>query len=280
MEKSRTTPYHPQGNGQCERFNRTLLNMLGTLHPEQKSDWKSYVAPLVHAYNCTRHSSTGYSPYELMFGRKPTLAIDVMLGLVRDKEATKSYHSYVESLKERLEHAYLTASALVDDTHQNQRDKYNLSARTNTLEPGDTVLVRRLAFKEGRHKLADKWEDKPYKIVRQPNEGIPVYELLEVGGKRRRILRRNHLLPISSLPEIESTSNTNRPTPKPRTVQLPPKVTEVRELEDTESEEDEPVYLMESADFLHPASPAETQDRVDVIEPELDSIHQDGADRP
>ena len=60
MKKSRTTNYHPMGNGMCERFNHTLLGMLGTtcMEQRQQSNWKAYVAPMVHAYNCTRHEST------------------------------------------------------------------------------------------------------------------------------------------------------------------------------------------------------------------------------
>ena len=60
VDKTRTTPYHAMGNGMTERFNQTLLNMLGTLEDHQKEDWKSYVAPLVHSYNATRHDSTGF----------------------------------------------------------------------------------------------------------------------------------------------------------------------------------------------------------------------------
>ena len=81
VKKLHTTPYHPQGNGQCERFNSTLCNMLGTLSEEEKSDWKSYLGCMTHAYNCTKHASTTYSPYYLMFGRHPRLPIDVEFGL-------------------------------------------------------------------------------------------------------------------------------------------------------------------------------------------------------
>ena len=49
MDKSRTTSYHPMGNDMCERFNRTLLDMLITLSPDQKKNLKKFVGPLVHA---------------------------------------------------------------------------------------------------------------------------------------------------------------------------------------------------------------------------------------
>ena len=51
--KSRTTPYNPASNGITERFNRTLLSMLGTLDPEHKQDWKSQVSHIT-AVNTTQ----------------------------------------------------------------------------------------------------------------------------------------------------------------------------------------------------------------------------------
>ena len=57
--KMRTTPYHPMGNGQPERFNRTLLTMIGTLPRVEKANWQNWVNHLTHAYNCTKSQVTG-----------------------------------------------------------------------------------------------------------------------------------------------------------------------------------------------------------------------------
>ena len=110
VKKSRTTPYHPQGNGQCESVNQTLLNMLGTLEDDKKANWKNYVAPMVHAYNATRHESTGYSPHFLMFGWHPRLAIDAFLGNEVNPTSSSEHNSYVSDLKKRLQFAYKTAA--------------------------------------------------------------------------------------------------------------------------------------------------------------------------
>lgn len=65
--------------------------MLGTLESKQKSKWKDHVKPLVHAYNCTRNDTTGYTPYELMFGRSPCLSVD--LGCQLSKKGINLIHS-------------------------------------------------------------------------------------------------------------------------------------------------------------------------------------------
>ena len=95
MLKRNATPYHPQGNGQCERFNSTLCNMLGTLSEE--------------------HASTTYSPYYLMFGRHPRLPIDVEFGLNKPNCSGNSSKSrYIQKLRRRLNYAFQKASKYSD----------------------------------------------------------------------------------------------------------------------------------------------------------------------
>ena len=201
IEKTRTSPYHPMGNGLTERFNRTLINMLGTLDPNQKSDWKKYIPSLVHAYNCTRHDSTGFSPYELMFNRQPRLPVDLLLGS-EPPQSSIAYSSFVDSMKQRLKYSYDLASQRSKDAQKSQKRIYDLRTRGNVLYPGDRILVRQVAF-QGKHKIADKWQDTVYVIVSQPNPDIPVYRVrpeMVSDSRSDKVLHRNMLLPIGSIP--------------------------------------------------------------------------------
>ena len=66
-----TSAYHPQTNGQVERFNRTLLGALQCFCTEQGRDWDQFIRAIAYGYNCTVHSSTGCSPFDLMLTYAP-----------------------------------------------------------------------------------------------------------------------------------------------------------------------------------------------------------------
>ena len=70
IKKSRTTAYHPEGDGMVEWFNRTLLQLLRT-YTETQEEWERYLPFVLFAYCTAVHTSTGVSPFELMFGRSP-----------------------------------------------------------------------------------------------------------------------------------------------------------------------------------------------------------------
>ena len=196
VKKVHTTPYHPQGNGQCERFNSTLCNMLGTLSEEEKSDWKSHLGCMTHAYNCTKHASTTYSPYYLMFGRHPRLPIDVEFGLNKPNCSDNSSKSrYIQKLRRRLNYAFQKASKYSDQQASKYKHSYDKSVKGPQLHENDLVLVKIVAHK-GRHKLQDRWEPEEYVVIEQPIAGTPVYKVKPVNGDNIRTLHRNLLLSL------------------------------------------------------------------------------------
>ncbi|CAF1472839.1 unnamed protein product, partial [Rotaria sordida] len=66
-----STPYHPQTNGQTERWNATFATQLAKFCNTEHDNWDTFLPSIVYAYNNGIHSSTGFTPYQLAFGRQP-----------------------------------------------------------------------------------------------------------------------------------------------------------------------------------------------------------------
>ena len=216
VKKIRTTPYRPESNGQCERFNSTLIAMLGTLPKETKSHWPEYVSTLVHAYNCSRSKTTGFSPYFLMYGRHPLLPIDIEYGVRTGDLVASTTHSYVQKLQKRLEWAYKKAQEVIQKESARSKRRYDRKICGSKLHTGDLVLVRQKAFK-GKHKIQDRWENEPYKVIQQIHSNIPVYKVKKDGEEKIRTLHRNMLFPIAAEQTVENTVIDSEPQNSPET---------------------------------------------------------------
>lgn len=203
IASSRTTPYRPEGNGQVERFNRTLLNMLKTLPSDKKKSWHLSLGKLVHAYNCTRNEATGYSPFYLLFGRSPRLPVDILFGVsVEEGQEPVPMSKYVKDFKESLQEAYKKSETSADLGAERNRNRFNDRVRSVNIQPGDRVLVRNMTERGGPGKLRSYWEDVVYIVLRRIGEESPVYEVQQENNKRSRtrVLHRNMLRQIDSLP--------------------------------------------------------------------------------
>ena len=73
----RLTVLVTQANGLDERWSQTLQNMLVKYANNKREEWDVYLDTCVYAYNTSVQESTRFSPFEVMYGRKATLPIEI-----------------------------------------------------------------------------------------------------------------------------------------------------------------------------------------------------------
>ncbi|RXN22182.1 Transposon Ty3-I Gag-Pol poly [Labeo rohita] len=154
-----TTPYRPQGNPHCQRFNRTLHDLLRSLPSDKKRRWPEHLPELVYAYNVTPHSSTGYSTYFMLFRTQPHLPVDALLG--RESEEGMETN-WLSVHKERLQDAHARARAYAEKKATEQAAKHEVEVYCPEIAVGQQVYLRhRLA---GRNKIQDAWAPQVYLV--------------------------------------------------------------------------------------------------------------------
>uniref|UniRef100_A0A3B4ZFA4 Gypsy retrotransposon integrase-like protein 1 n=1 Tax=Stegastes partitus TaxID=144197 RepID=A0A3B4ZFA4_9TELE len=258
VSKSHTTAYHPMGNGGTERFNRTLGSMLRSLPLREKHKWPQQVQTLTFAYNATIHETTGYAPFQLMFGRIPRLPVDVMFKQVLHDPVIVDHKSYVTTLISHLNEAARIAQTHALKEQDKQAKGYNKKVKGTHLNVGDRVLIANKGEK-GKKKLADKWDPTVY-TVKDRNLQTHTYRLEDNKGKAK-IVHRNLVLDISFLPVVASEKelcDTENEDGSSVTNSLD-------SLEEENSEEGTSAWVMsESADVESQASLSEEQSELDL----------------
>jgi hypothetical protein len=83
-----SSPYHPQTNGMVERLNRTLCNSLAKVK-ETDEDWDIHIPAVLFAYRTKRHATTGYTPFQLVYGRQAILPIETIIPVEQQEKDTE-----------------------------------------------------------------------------------------------------------------------------------------------------------------------------------------------
>ena len=138
--KTRTSPYHPQGDGQCERYNRTMLNMVYALVSNSSELWDVVLPYATFAYNCTIHEATGFTPNFLWYGRELRNPSGPALPDVEER-VQRTYGEYALETKRFLDTAFAVARDNLGKAVERQKEYHDRNARQITYAAGDPVWL-------------------------------------------------------------------------------------------------------------------------------------------
>ena len=146
VQKLRTSPYHAQTNGQVERMNQMIIRMIRKLEEDKKACWSEHLLKLLMAYNATHSAVTGYSPYYLLFGRRPRIPVDYLFPTLCDSPHQTKMEVSVVAMQKRLEETFAIARCLTSEEVAKQCRYYDSKAGAVALQPGDVVMVHTNGF--------------------------------------------------------------------------------------------------------------------------------------
>ena len=216
IRKTHTTPYHPQSDGQVERFNRTLKLMLRSFVNVNQNDWDDHLSFVTMAYRSSIHKSTKCTPNLLMFGREILLPIDIVVGPPPREPEYTCHIEYVQWLRNSLSAAYQCASENLEHSAEIQKRLYDSKGCSRKFNIGDWVW--RWYPPSDRLKFGRGWLG-PFLVIQQVNN--VAYRIQTDPQTLPKVIHVNHLkpyhsdsLPVNWLehPDQVDTSNGTEPS--------------------------------------------------------------------
>ncbi|XP_077936125.1 uncharacterized protein LOC144383152 [Gasterosteus aculeatus] len=160
----RTSVYHPQTDGLVERMNKTLKSMIRKFISDDERNWDHWLDPLLFAVREVPQASTGFSPFELLFGRTPQGVLDLIKESWEEGPSPcKNEIQYVLDLRAKLHTLGQMSRENLLRAQERQQRLYDRGARLRRFTPGEKVLV---LLPTSNSKLLAKWQG-PFVVTRQ-----------------------------------------------------------------------------------------------------------------
>jgi hypothetical protein len=191
IDKTQTTPLHPQSDGMVERFNRTIMNSLSHLVSKDQQDWDQKLPLFLLAYRSAVHETTGFTPSQMLFGRELRLPCDLLFG--RPPDAPSSPEDYVEDLQARLEDVHEFARGRINIATEKMKTRYDTRATGHQFQEGDKVWFWNPKRRKGLSpKFQSSWEG-PYTVLKRLND--VVVRIRKSTNSKPRVVHYDRLAP-------------------------------------------------------------------------------------
>jgi hypothetical protein len=171
-----STAWHPQTDGQTERANRVLEDVLRNYVSTKQDDWDEHLTAAEIAVNSSIQATTKFSPYQLNYGEKPIMPAQIQAGEERNEcvaELMSNLHRDVEQARQNMEEA-----------RDRQAHYANKTRRDFVFKEGEEVLLSTKNLKRPKGltaKLGNRFTG-PFRIKQEVS---PVAYKLELPDKWR-----------------------------------------------------------------------------------------------
>ena len=158
ITKTHTTPYRPSTNGQMERYNRTLLQVIRCYIRAKQKIWDQDLEELTAAICCMKNRQTQFTANMMMLGREVRRPIDLMLGIEYANMRQNDPAQWVHKLRETLKQVHEVARTNLKSSIHRQKRDYDLRVNLKKYNIGDVVYKINSASKVGQSKkLQSPW---------------------------------------------------------------------------------------------------------------------------
>jgi ribonuclease HI len=178
-----SSPAYPQGNGQAESSNKTILNGIKKRLEEAKGRWVEELPTILWTFRTTPRSSTGETPFSLTYGVEAVIPLEVGLPTLRSEEYDRENNELMlakdmDLVQERRDLAMIRLASYQGDL----KKRYGKNVSGRSLAPGDLVLRKVLGGKKDptQGKLGANWEG-PYQVISEA--GLGAFNLKGMDGK-------------------------------------------------------------------------------------------------
>ncbi len=162
--RTSTSPRHPSGNGLCERYNKTLVQVLSRISADHPKDWPKWVGAALYASRTTVVEALGYSPMFMMTGREPTNPVETALPDYGNP--SPSVRQYVRDMFTRVEAARNWARDANVKTQEKMKEAYDKKSIPYPFEVGQKVWLYSPKVLVNSRKLKTNYVG-PYVLVRR-----------------------------------------------------------------------------------------------------------------
>ena len=192
IQKTRTTPYHPESDGMVERFMRTLKDMVAKYVDPQGLNWDVDIKAYTMAYNSSAHTITGYSPFFMLHGFNPKTPLEAA---VNPPDNAVPIRSYLAERLKAISEAYKLVQSRTEENAKKTATRYDEKVSGKAYEIGDRVWIRdNRASVGGKPKLGLYFKG-PGSIIRRLGGGRGVTYLVRDDNGREMVLHYNRLKP-------------------------------------------------------------------------------------